>query len=117
MNEALNPQQIESYRDNGYLFPLAIKPPTMARRFTHIFSGGYAAGYYSYMWSEVMDADAYRAFKEAGDIFDFDTARKLAAFIYSAGGRQDPGEAYVAFRGRMPKIDALLEDRGLSDAA
>jgi peptidyl-dipeptidase Dcp len=83
-------------------------------QFGHIFSGDhYAAGYYSYMWSEVMDADAFGAFEEAGDIFDPATARRLHDDIYSSGGSRDPEEAYVAFRGRKPEADALLRRRGL----
>ncbi len=86
--------------------------------FAHVFSGdGYSSGYYSYMWSEVMDADAFGAFEEAGDAFDADTAAALAAHIYTAGGRQDPEEAYIAFRGRGPEPDALLRRRGLLDDA
>lgn len=82
--------------------------------FQHLFSGdGYAAGYYSYMWSEVLDADAFAAFTEAGDPFDPATAKRLHDFIYSAGNRRDPAEAYKAFRGRMPSVDALLKKRGL----
>ena len=82
--------------------------------FAHIFSGGgYAAGYYSYMWSEVMDADAYDAFEETGDAFDPATAKKLAEFIYSAGNRRDPVEAYTAFRGRLPTPTAMMRNRGL----
>ena len=81
--------------------------------FMHIMSG-YAAGYYSYMWSEVMDADAFAAFEETGDVFHPTTAKKLYEFIYSAGNRRDPHAAYVAFRGRPPKIDGLLKKRGLS---
>jgi peptidyl-dipeptidase Dcp len=85
--------------------------------FGHVFSGdGYSAGYYAYMWSEVLDADAFKAFEEAGDIFDAETAQRLYAAIYSAGGKQDPAEAYKAFRGRLPSIDALLEKRGLAVA-
>ncbi|ADZ70382.1 M3 family metallopeptidase [Polymorphum gilvum] len=85
--------------------------------FAHAFAGeGYSAGYYSYMWSEVMDADAFGAFEEAGDIFDPETAERLHRHIYSAGGRPDPEEAYKAFRGRAPTIDALLEKRGLKVA-
>lgn len=81
--------------------------------FQHVFSGdGYSAGYYSYMWSEVMDADAFGAFEEAGNIFDRETADRLLKHIYSAGGLPDPEETYIAFRGRAPKIDALLEKRG-----
>jgi peptidyl-dipeptidase Dcp len=81
--------------------------------FQHII-GGYASGYYSYMWSEVMDADAFSAFEEAGDIFDAKLARKLHDHIYAAGGTRDPAKLYKAFRGRQPKVQALLEKRGLS---
>jgi peptidyl-dipeptidase Dcp len=86
--------------------------------FAHIFSGGgYASAYYSYMWSEVLDADAFRAFEEAGDIFDPPTAKKLRDNIYAAGGSRAPEDAYIAFRGRLPTPDALLARRGLVDAA
>jgi peptidyl-dipeptidase Dcp len=84
--------------------------------FQHIM-GGYAAGYYSYMWSEVMDADAFRAFEESGDAFDPTLAQRLYQYIYAAGGRRDPSDAYVAFRGRLPATDALLAKRGLTGAA
>ena len=83
--------------------------------FAHIFSGdGYAAGYYSYMWSEVLDADAFAAFEETGDIFDRTIAKRLRDCIYAAGGRQDPAEAYKSFRGRLPTADALLRKRGFA---
>lgn len=83
--------------------------------FLHIFSGdGYSAGYYAYMWSEVLDADGFEAFKEKGDPFDPATAKKLHDFIYSAGGTRDFAEAYRLFRGRDPKIEPLLEGRGLA---
>jgi peptidyl-dipeptidase Dcp len=94
-------------------------PPEIALRhrpqqFGHIFSGDhYAAGYYSYMWSEVMDADAFGAFEEAGDIFDPAVAKRLHDDIYSSGGSRDPEDAYIAFRGREPEPDALLRRRGL----
>jgi peptidyl-dipeptidase Dcp len=85
--------------------------------FQHLFSGGgYAAGYYSYMWSEVLDADAFEAFVETGNAFDPETAKRLRDFIYSAGNLRDPAEAYKAFRGRLPAVDALLKKRGLADA-
>jgi peptidyl-dipeptidase Dcp len=88
------------------------------QQFGHIFSGDhYASGYYSYMWSEVMDADAFGAFEEAGDIFDPAVAKRLHDDIYSSGGSRDPEEAYVAFRGREPEPDALLRRRGLLEAA
>ncbi|MEO9526934.1 MAG: M3 family metallopeptidase, partial [Roseibium sp.] len=95
--------------------PEAITMRHRIPHFQHVFSGdGYSAGYYSYMWSEVMDADAFEAFEEARDIFDPRTAKNLLTHIYSAGGRQDPEEAYVAFRGRAPKINALLKKRGFA---
>jgi peptidyl-dipeptidase Dcp len=88
------------------------RPP----HFDHVFAGGYyAAAYYSYMWSEVLDADAFEAFAETGDIFDPATAKRLRETIYAAGGAQDPGEAYKAFRGRLPSPEALLRKRGLAE--
>jgi peptidyl-dipeptidase Dcp len=84
--------------------------------FQHVFAGsGYAAAYYSYMWSEVLDADAFAAFEEAGDIFDAGTAKNLRDHVYAAGGSRDPVELYTAFRGRMPTPDGLLRRRGLSE--
>jgi peptidyl-dipeptidase Dcp len=89
------------------------RPP----HFTHVFSGeGYASAYYSYLWSEVLDADAFNAFEETGDPFDPATAERLKRFVYSAGGLREPDEAYVAFRGRLPSVDPLLMKRGLVTA-
>jgi peptidyl-dipeptidase Dcp len=86
--------------------------------FAHVFSGGgYAAAYYSYMWSEVLDADAFAAFVETGNDFDPATAQKLRDNIYAAGNRRDPAEAYIAFRGRLPTPDALLKKRGFLPTA
>ena len=83
--------------------------------FAHIFSGdGYSAGYYSYMWSEVLDADAFAAFEETGDVFDPEVAQRLKQFIYAAGGLRKEDEAYVAFRGRLPSVEGLLKKRGLA---
>jgi len=82
--------------------------------FGHIFAGGYSAGYYSYMWSEVLDADGFEAFKEAGDIFDPATAARLREHVYSAGGTREPMDLYVAFRGREPDVQALLRHRGFA---
>jgi peptidyl-dipeptidase Dcp len=83
--------------------------------FLHLFSGGgYAAGYYSYLWSEVMDADAFRAFEDTGDVFNPELAAKLRKYVYSSGGSMEPSEAYIAFRGRAPEADALLAKRGLT---
>lgn len=82
--------------------------------FQHLFSSyAYAAGYYVYMWAEVLDADGFGAFEEAGDPFHAPTAQKLHRHIYAAGGSVDPMQAYRAFRGRDPKVEPLLAKRGL----
>ena len=94
--------------------PRAIPMRHSTPHFAHVFSGdGYSSGYYSYMWSEVMDADAFEAFREAGDPFSPEIAEKLEAHILSAGGSSDAAELYIAFRGRMPGPEALLRGRGL----
>ncbi len=86
--------------------------------FQHIFAGsGYAAGYYTYLWAEVMEADAFTAFEEAGDIFDPGVADRLLKYVYAAGGSMKPEEAYRAFRGRDPSVEPLMEKRGLIDDA
>jgi peptidyl-dipeptidase Dcp len=88
------------------------RPP----HFQHIFAGsGYAAGYYTYLWAEVMEADAFEAFEEAGDVFDPAAAERLRRFVYSSGGAMKPDEAYRAFRGRDPSVEPLMEKRGLHD--
>jgi peptidyl-dipeptidase Dcp len=98
--------------------PHAIRMRHATPHFAHVFAGdGYSAGYYSYMWSEVMDADAYAAFEETGDPFDPETARRLERHVLSAGGTAEAEELYTRFRGRMPGVDALLKGRGLLDAA
>lgn len=95
--------------------PNAIGMRHATPQFAHIFSGdGYSAGYYSYMWSEVMDADAFAAFEEAGDPFDPATAARLEKYILAAGGSRPPEELYTAFRGRMPGVEPLLKGRGLA---
>jgi peptidyl-dipeptidase Dcp len=95
--------------------PHAIAMRHASPHFAHVFSGdGYSAGYYSYMWSEVMDADAFAAFEEAGGAFDVDQARALERHILSRGGTEEAGTLYEAFRGRMPGVAALLRGRGLA---
>ncbi|MBM1816060.1 M3 family metallopeptidase [Pseudosulfitobacter pseudonitzschiae] len=95
-------------------------PPAIGMRhatphFAHVFSGdGYSSGYYSYMWSEVMDADAFAAFEEAGGAFDAKVAKALEENILSTGGSRDAAELYTAFRGRLPGVEALLKGRGLA---
>jgi peptidyl-dipeptidase Dcp len=84
--------------------------------FQHLFAGsGYAAGYYVYLWAEVLDADAYDAFTEAGDPFDAAVAQRLRECIYASGNSRDPREAYRAFRGRDPEVQPMLRERGLLD--
>jgi peptidyl-dipeptidase Dcp len=90
-----------------------IKNTCISTSFSHIFQGGYAAGYYSYKWAEVLDADAFDFFKERG-IFDKETANKFESLL-SKGGTEDPMELYISFRGRRPQSDALLKRAGLLD--
>jgi peptidyl-dipeptidase Dcp len=97
--------------------PEEIAPRHAAPHFTHVFGGdGYSAGYYAYLWSEVLDADGFKAFQEAHDPFDPATAHRLLKYVYASGGTRDFAAAYRAFRGRDPHVEALLEGRGL-DAA
>jgi peptidyl-dipeptidase Dcp len=91
-----------------------IKPRYRSTYFNHIWSSGYASGYYSYFWSEMLDADAFQAFKETGDIFNREVAGKFEKEILSRGGTRDPLEMYKAFRGKEPDISALLINRGLN---
>jgi len=98
--------------------PRAIRMRHATPHFAHVFSGdGYSSGYYSYMWSEVMDADAFAAFEEAGDPFDPATAARLETFILSAGGSEEADVLYTKFRGRMPGVEPLLKGRGLLETA
>ncbi|NSX56146.1 M3 family metallopeptidase [Parasulfitobacter algicola] len=98
--------------------PNAIRMRHATPHFAHVFSGGYyASSYYSYMWSEVMDADAFAAFQEAGSAFDPETAKKLEEHILSKGNSVDSADLYIAFRGRLPGVEALLKGRGLNTAA
>jgi oligopeptidase A len=93
-----------------------VHPPSFNRfphSFSHIFAGGYAAGYYSYKWAEVLSADAFAAFEEAG-IFDRDTGLRFLTRILEQGGSREPMELFVDFRGREPTIDALLRHSGLA---
>lgn len=84
--------------------------------FTHLFDGGYASAYYSYLWSEVLDADAFEAFVESGDIFDHPTAQRFRQEILAQGDKRDPMESFMAFRGRAPDGEALMRARALATA-
>lgn len=106
-------KQAEILEDIG--MPPAIRMRHATPNFAHIFAGdGYSSGYYSYMWSEVMDADAFQAFEDNGGPFDPDMAKKLETFILSAGGSEDAATLYTKFRGSMPDATALLKGRGLA---
>jgi oligopeptidase A len=92
-------------------------PPAFNRfpnSFSHIFAGGYAAGYYSYKWAEVLSADAYSAFEDAGAAGAADAGRRFLAEILAMGGARPALESFKAFRGREPKIDALLRHNGMA---
>ena len=105
-------RQAEVLADMG--MPHAIGMRHATPHFAHVFAGdGYASGYYSYMWSEVMDADAFEAFTDVNDPFDPDLAKSLELNILSAGGSKDGETLYTKFRGRLPEADALLKGRGL----
>ena len=95
------------------LFPRLAGPASTS--FGHIFGGGYAAGYYSYLWAQVLDNDAFEAFTESkGGAFDPATAKKLVKECLSVGNTVDPAEAYRNFRGRDAKVDAFLKERGFN---
>ena len=90
-----------------------ILPRYRSTYFSHIFDGGYSAGYYGYIWAEVLDADAFKAFKETGNIFDQTKAKAFRTEVLEKGGSEDVMEMYKKFRGQEPAIDALLVKRGL----
>ncbi len=110
----IDPQRIAHQSAARLGIPAEIPLRHAPAHFLHIFGGdGYAAGYYAYMWAEVLDADGFAAFTEAGNPFDPDTARRLYEDVYSVGGTRDYEATYRHFRGRDPRIDALLAGRGL----
>ena len=89
-----------------------IEPRYRSAYFSHIFAGGYSAGYYAYLWSEILDSDGFEAFKEAGDIYDPELAKRLKENVYEAGGKEEADILYRKFRGKDPSIDPLLRNRG-----
>ena len=89
-----------------------IEPRYRSAYFSHIFAGGYSAGYYAYLWSEILDSDGFDAFKETGDIYDPELAKRLKENVYEAGGKEDADVLYRKFRGKDPSIDPLLRNRG-----
>ena len=113
-NPALNAEQIQAMLDDirqNY----AVAPTTAYNRFqhsfSHIFAGGYAAGYYSYKWAEVLASDAFDRFENEG-LFNTETGKQFRQFILAVGGKDSALDAFINFRGREPKIDALLRHQG-----
>ena len=110
----VDPALVEKTTLDAIGMPEAIVMRHRTPHFAHVFAGdGYSAGYYSYLWSEMLDADGFGAFEENG-IFDPATAEKLRVNVLAAGNMRPPDEAYLAFRGRLPSVDTLLERRGLN---
>ena len=106
---AFEKEVLESYG----LIP-EIEPRYRSQYFSHIFAGGYSAGYYAYLWSEILDADGFNAFKQAENIWDPVIAGRLKKWVYEAGGLREADELYRNFRGQDPSIEPLLEGRGFS---
>lgn len=113
-DKVTEPMKFEAKKLKSLDMPSSIIMRHRTPHFAHIFAGdGYSAGYYSYMWSEVLDADAFEAFEETGDPFDKKLAKRLKKYVYSTGGSIDPEIAYKKFRGKMPTAGAMLKGRGL----
>jgi oligopeptidase A len=115
--EADAPQRVAEIVDTVNAQFTLLKPPAYHRSlntFTHIFDGGYAAGYYSYKWAEVLSADAWSAFEEATEVLDVETGRRYRQAVLETGGSRPTMESFKAFRGREPRIDALLRHSGLT---
>ncbi len=115
LTEPVKTEEVMDF-ENRSLARIGLIPEIVVRYrspyFSHIFAGGYSAGYYSYIWAEVLDADAFEAFKEKG-LFDAETARAFRENILARGGSEDPMALYVKFRGREPKVEPMLKRRGL----
>ena len=113
--EKINPDDFERATLTELGMPKELVMRHRSPHFSHIFSGdSYSAGYYSYLWSDVLTADAYNAFTEGGGPYDKAVAARLREHVFSVGNTIDPAEGYRAFRGRDPKIDALMKKRGFS---
>ncbi|MGC8745690.1 MAG: M3 family metallopeptidase [Candidatus Saccharicenans sp.] len=115
LTEPVKPEQVMLFEDKS-LKRIGLIPEIVVRYrspyFSHIFAGEYSAGYYSYLWAEVLDADAFQAFKEKG-LFDWDTAQAFRQNILARGGSDEPMALYIKFRGREPRVEPMLRRRGL----
>ena len=107
-----DPREFERQVLEEYGLIPEIEPRYRSPYFAHIFAGGYSAGYYAYLWSEILDADGFTAFKEAGDIYDPELAKRLKENVYEAGELEEAGELYRRFRGKDPSPEPLLRIRG-----
>ena len=115
-NEAASVEDAAAFENeilDGYGKPSEVETRYRTPYFAHIFAGGYSAGYYAYLWSEILDADGFTAFLEVGDIYDPELAGRLKANVYEAGGTRDADVLYRQFRGKDPSIEPLLRIRGL----
>ncbi|MCJ8275482.1 MAG: M3 family peptidase, partial [Bdellovibrionales bacterium] len=109
----VDPKQFEQQAFKEFNVPKEIVMRHRIPQFGHVFSGeGYAAGYYSYLWSDVLSTDAFQAFKEAGGPFDTKVADRLFKTVLSVGNTVAPDKAFKNFRGRDPRVEALLENKG-----
>jgi len=116
--EEINPDNFERETLTALGMPKELVMRHRSPHFSHIFSGdSYSAGYYSYLWSDVLTADAYNAFTEGGGPYDKAVAARLREHVFSVGNTIDPAEGYRAFRGSDPKINALMKKRGFSSDA
>jgi oligopeptidase A len=114
--QAAEPGRLEVIRQEVLEQVAVIKPPAfnrMPNSFSHVFAGGYAAGYYSYKWAEVLSADAFARFEEEG-LFDAGVGAAFLQEVLQVGGSRKAMESFVAFRGRKPEVDALLRHSGLT---
>lgn len=98
-----------------YNIPAVIEPRYRTNYFSHIFAGGYSAGYYAYLWANILDSDGFAAFKESGDIFNPELAGKMKKWVLQSGGLRETDELYRNFRGADPSIEPLLRDRGFAE--
>ncbi len=113
VNDTINLQDFEAKAMQAIKLPSQIPPRYRSTYFTHIFGGGYSAGYYCYTWSEMLDADAFMAWKETGDIFNKQVSDKFKNFVLAHGGTNDADEQYLRFRGKKPELKYLLMQRGM----
>ncbi|MCQ2163189.1 MAG: M3 family metallopeptidase [Bacteroidales bacterium] len=111
--EDFDVMKFQAERLAGRGIPVQILPRYSVTNFSHSIGGGYSAGYYSYIWSEVLDCDAFQAFKETGDIFNQEVAERFCKYVLTPGGISKGSEMYQEFRGRQPEVEGLLKNRGL----